>query len=217
MLNLLYPRKCLLCEKILSKQELDLCESCRAEAETFPEVKNALSFVAGWTGMWYYKGNVRNGILRYKFYGKRNRGDSFGRLLAMHLLQRNYTGFDVLTYVPLSAAKLRKRGYDQVEQIGKAVSRELGQPLVPTLKKIRDTSTQSTLETLDARRANVLGAYAVANPAAVKGKRILLLDDVITTGATASECAKTLLFSGAKEVYCAALAAINPDKKQSNR
>ena len=217
MLNLIYPRKCLLCEKILSKQVPDLCESCRAEAETFPEVKNTLSFVAGWTGMWYYKGNVRNGILRYKFYGRRNRGDNFGRLLAMHLLQRNYTDFDVLTYVPLSAAKLRKRGYDQVEQIGKAVSRELNQPLVSTLKKIRDTSTQSTLETLDARRANVLGAYVVTNPAIVKGKRILLLDDVITTGSTASECAKTLLFSGAKEVYCAALAAIHPDKKQSNR
>ena len=217
MLNLLFPRKCLLCEKILSKQELDLCNTCREDTESFPEIKNTLSFVAGWTAMWYYKENVRHGILRYKFYGKRNRGDSFGRLLAMHLLQCRYTDFDVLTWVPLSAAKLRKRGYDQVQQVGKAVSRELGQPLVPTLKKIRDTSTQSTLETLDARRANVLGAYVVTDPEAVKGKRILLLDDVITTGATASECAKTLLLSGAKEVYCAALAAINPDKKHSNR
>jgi predicted amidophosphoribosyltransferase len=130
---------------------------------------------------------------------------------------RKYTDFDVLTWVPLSAAKFKKRGYDQVEQIGKAVSRELGQPLTPTLKKVRDTSTQSTLETLDARRANVLGAYVVTDPEAVKDKRVLLLDDVITTGSTASECAKTLLFSGAKEVYCAALAAINPDKKHNNR
>ena len=134
MLNLIYPRKCLLCEKILTKQELDLCHSCREDTESFPEVKNTLSFVAGWTAMWYYKGNVRNGILRYKFYGKRNRGTNFGRLLAMHLLQRKYTDFDVLTWVPLSAARFKKRGYDQVEQIGKAVSRELGQPLTPTLK-----------------------------------------------------------------------------------
>ena len=217
MLNLIYPRKCLLCEKILTKQELDLCHSCREDTESFPEVKNTLSFVAGWTAMWYYKGNVRNGILRYKFYGKRNRGTNFGRLLAMHLLQRKYTDFDVLTWVPLSAAKFKKRGYDQVAQIGKAVSQELGQPLTPTLKKVRDTSTQSTLETLDARRANVLGAYVVTDPEAVKDKRVLLLDDVITTGSTASECAKTLLFSGAKEVCCAALAAINPDKKHNNR
>lgn len=217
MIHLLFPRKCLLCDKILTKQELDLCQSCREDAESFPEVKNTLSFVAGWTAMWYYKGNVRHGILRYKFYGKRNRGKNFGRLLAMHLLQNKYTDFDVLTWVPLSAAKLRKRGYDQVQQIASSVSRELGQPLTPTLKKVRDTSTQSTLETLDARRANVMGAYIVSDPQAVKGKRILLLDDVITTGSTASECAKTLLFSGAKEVYCAALAAINPDKKHKNR
>ena len=213
MLNLLFPRKCLLCEKILSKQELDLCNACREDTESFPEIKNTLSFVAGWTAMWYYKGNVRNGILQYKFYGRRSRGTNFGRLLSMHLLQRKYTDFDVLTWVPLSAAKFKDRGYDQVEQVGRSVARELGQPLTPTLKKVRDTTTQSTLEALDARRANVLGAYVVTNPEAVRGKRILLLDDVITTGSTASECAKTLLFSGAKEVYCAALAAINPDKK----
>lgn len=213
MLNLLFPRKCLLCEKILSKQELDLCNTCREDTESFPEIKNTLSFVAGWTAMWYYKGNVRSGILQYKFYGRRNRGTNFGRLLSMHLLQRRYTDFDVLTWVPLSAAKFKDRGYDQVEQVGRSVARELGQPLTPTLKKVRDTTTQSTLEALDARRANVLGAYVVTNPEAVRGKRILLLDDVITTGSTASECAKTLLFSGAKEVYCAALAAINPDKK----
>ena len=217
MLHLLFPRKCLLCEKILSKQELDLCCSCRQDAEFFPETKITLSFVAGWTAMWYYKGNVRKGILRYKFYGKRNRGTNFGRLLAMKLLQSGYTGFDVLTWVPLSKAKLRKRGYDQVEQIGKSVSRELGQPLVPTLKKVRETSTQSTLETLDARRANVMGAYTVIAPEQIQGKRILLLDDVITTGSTAMECAKTLLLGGAKEVYCAALAAIHPDKKEKNR
>ena len=217
MIGLIFPRKCLLCEKILTKHEMDLCQACQEAIEPFPEVKNTLSFVAGWTAMWYYKENVRHGILRYKFYGKRNRGKNFGRLLAMHLLQRNYTDFDVLTWVPLSAAKFRKRGYDQVEQIGKSVSRELGHPLTPTLKKIRDTSTQSTLQTTDARRANVLGAYIVTDPEAVKDKRILLLEDVITTGATASECAKTLLFSGAKEVYCAALAAINPEKKQNNR
>lgn len=217
MIHLLFPKKCLFCEKILTRYELDFCHTCREDTELFPETKNSLSFVAGWCAIWYYKGNVRNGILRYKFYGKRNRGKAFGRHLAMKLLQSGYTDFDVLTWVPLSAAKLRSRGYDQVEEIGKSVSRELGRPLTPTLKKIRDTSTQSTLETLDARRANVLGAYVVTDPALVKDKCILLLDDVITTGSTASECAKTLLLSGAKEVYCAALAAINPDKKHSNR
>ncbi len=217
MIQLLFPRKCLLCEKILSKKELDLCESCREDTESFPEVKNSFSFLAGWCAIWYYKGNVRKGILNYKFYGRRNRGKNFGRLLAMKLLQSGHTDFDVLTWVPLSAAKFRKRGYDQVKEIAKSVAQELGVPLTPTLKKVRDTNTQSTLETLDARRANVMGAYVTIAPEQIKNKRILLLDDVITTGSTASECAKTLLLSGAKEVYCAALAAIHPDKKQNNR
>lgn len=217
MIHLIFPRKCLLCEKILSKQELDLCHSCREDAESFPEIKNSFSFLAGWCAIWYYKGNVRNGILRYKFYGKRNRGKNFGRLLAMKLLQSGHTDYDVLTWVPLSATKLNDRGYDQVKEFSKSVAKELSMPLTRTLKKVRDTNTQSTLETLDARRANVMGAYEVIDPELVKGKRILLLDDVITTGSTASECAKTLLLSGAKEVYCAALAAIHPDKKQNNR
>ena len=187
MIDLIYPRKCLFCEKILSKKEFDLCDSCQEDAELFPAVKNSFSFLAGWSAIWYYKGNVRRGILRYKFSGKRNRGKNYGRLLAMHLLQNGHTDYDILTWVPLSDAKFRHRGYDQVQQIGKAVARELGMPLTPTLKKIRETGTQSELESLDARRANVLGAYVVINPAQIRNKRILLLDDVITTGSTASE------------------------------
>ena len=123
-------------------------------------------------------------------------------------LQREYPdGFDMLTWVPVSRLRKLRRGYDQVELLAKAVGRELGLSPVPTLKKIRNNRPQSRLKDPAARRANVLGAYRLLEGAAVKGQRVLLLDDILTTGATAGECARVLLSAGAKEVHCAAVAA----------
>ena len=85
---------------------------------------------------------------------------------------------------------------------------------VRVLKKIRHVPPQSTIRGSAHRRANVLGAYEPVNAALVRGKRILLLDDVITTGATAAECAKTLGFAGVKQVNFAAIAASEPIKKR---
>ncbi len=215
MLQLLYPPKCVLCGHLLKKNETDLCHTCREDTPVFQDAKNNLSFLAGWDAMWYYKDNVRHGILSYKFYRKRNRASGFGRLLAMHLYRKNLTDFDLLTWAPISASRKAKRGYDQVQLFGKAVGKELNLPLTRTLKKIRNTPSQSGLATTAERRANVLGAYRVTAPGIVRGKRILLLDDVITTGATVSECARMLLTAGAKEVYCVALAAAQHDNKHS--
>ena len=80
-------------------------------------------------------------------------------------------------------------------------------PPVPTLKKIRNNRPQSRMKGAEARRANVLGVYRIFDGVDVKGKRVLLLDDILTTGATAGECARVLLSAGAKEVHCAAVAA----------
>ena len=85
-------------------------------------------------------------------------------------------------------------------------------PLTPTLRKIRNTKPQSTMGSAAHRRANILCAYEVIDPDAVHGKRILLLDDIVTTGATASESARTLLTAGAKEVKLATLAVASFEK-----
>jgi len=108
--------------------------------------------------------------------------------------------FDVLTWVPVSFLRRMKRGFDQTENVTLAVAKELGVPAVKALKKIRHTPPQSSIPTADARRANVLNAYRVIDPELVRGKKILLLDDILTTGATASECAKTLCLAGAGEI-----------------
>jgi ComF family protein len=205
--RLFFPPKCVLCQALLREEETDLCRSCREKAPEYPRAKLKISFIADWSAVWYYKDDVRSSILRFKFGRRRFYADTYGRLLAMKLMTTRKDDFDVLTWVSTSSRRKRKRGYDQAQLIAQAVARELGVPLTRTLKKIRHTPPQSTLQNAAQRRANVLGAYRVVDPEAIAGKRVLLLDDILTTGATASECARVLITAGAKEVTFAAVAA----------
>lgn len=205
--NALFPPKCILCGRLLEKEELDLCHGCRVEAPEYPSGKTKLQFLDSFAAVWYYEGNVRRSLLRYKFYHARNLAGGYGRLLAMKLQKEHPEGFDVLTWVPVSRLRRLRRGYDQVELLARAAGREMGMTPVPLLKKIRNNRPQSGIVGAAQRRANVLGVYRLAQGQNVEGKRILLLDDILTTGATASECARVLLTAGAEEVHCAVLAA----------
>ena len=125
----------------------------------------------------------------------------------MKLLKEEQHRFDMVTWVPLSIRRTMERGFDQVHKIGVTVSQELEIPLIHTLKKTVHNKPQSSIVGVAQRRANTLGVFTPYKPEQFKGKRILLLDDIVTTGATAEECAKTLMIAGAKEVYFAAVAA----------
>lgn len=206
-MQILFPPKCVLCGNVLESGEQDLCKDCRLDAPEYPNRKIKLQFLDSFAAVWYYEGSVRKSLLRYKFYGARSNALSYGRLLAMKLLEEYPDGFDCLTWVPVSPLRKLRRGYDQVEELAKAVGRELDMVPVPLLKKVRHNRPQSGIHGEAERRANVLGAYRVPDPAQAAGKKILLLDDILTTGATAGECARVLLTAGAKEVHCAAVAA----------
>lgn len=212
LLALLFPPKCVLCRCLLSDCETDFCHHCRQTAPKYSNSKIKLSFVAGLTGVWYYKDTVRKSLLRYKFSGRRSYAPAYGRVLAMHLRNAGFAEFDVLTFVPIAPLRRLSRGYDQVALLTDAVGKEL--QLIPrrTLRKKRNTPPQSGIKDVYRRRANVLGAYKITDPDLVRGKRVLLLDDVLTTGATVSECARVLLTAGAKEVFCATL-AVSPNIK----
>ena len=212
LLDLFFPPKCVLCKRLLSREETDICHNCRQNAPEAEKSKFKVSFVAGWTALWYYKDDARNSLIRFKFRGKRCYAPAYGRFLAMHLRQKGFDGFDVLTYIPVAPLRKCLRNYDQVELLALEVAKELGVEAVPTLRKIRNTPPQSGLKDVSQRRANVLGAYKIKNNDLVRGKRVLLLDDIITTGATASECARVLLTAGAKEVNLAAMAVAKHDK-----
>ncbi len=205
--ELLFPPKCVLCGKVLRDGELDLCKQCRMEAPLYPNGKRKLQFLDSFAAIWYYERNIRRSLLRYKFYGRRSFAKSYGRLLSMELQQEHPEGFDVLTWIPVSPLRKLRRGYDQVELIAKAAARELGMEATPTLRKVRSNPPQSRIPGEAQRKANVLGVYALRKDADVWGKKILLLDDILTTGATMGEAARVLRTAGAEQIHGAAVAA----------
>lgn len=212
MLSLLFPRKCTLCQRLLVSTETDFCHNCRSNMEHYKKSKRNIPFVAHWTALWYYKDDVRNSIHRYKFGRRRSYAQVYARMMAMKVSEAINADIDLICWVPVFWLRRYKRGFDQSELLARAVGKELSLPVIPTLRKIRNNSAQSTIQGASQRKANVTGAYRVRKDSAIAGKRLLLIDDVITTGATASECARVLLTAGAKEVYLAAIATSSQDK-----
>ena len=209
-MSLLFPSKCVLCGRLLDGQEVDFCTACRQDAPNYRRKGGKIPYVAGWTAVWFYEEQARQSLLRYKFHGKTQYAAVYARCLAQALTQAGLCG-DWITWVPVSFRRRLRRGYDQSRLLAVAVGRELGLPVVCLLRKARHTPAQSSLGDAAQRRANALGAYVPRTQ--ILGKRILLLDDIITTGATLSECAKVLRIAGAAEVVAGAVAAArNPTK-----
>lgn len=214
LLQLLYPSQCVLCAALLPKGESGVCPACRSHTVDFPATRIPLPHLESWTALWYYEGNVRDSIIRFKFGRRPSYAKVYGPLLAAKLSQQAVS-FDILTWVPTGRLRKRERGYDQVELLAKQTAKAMPCKAMPTLRKIRNNPPQSSLGFAAQRRANVLGAYRTLHPEQIVGKRILLLDDVITTGATAGECARMLLTAGAKEVHLACIAAANHQEQSS--
>ncbi len=213
MLRLIYPHKCPLCRKLLPHKEQILCMDCADNAPEFIRAKRNIPFIAHWTAVWYYMDKVCPSIRRFKFHRTSAYAQPYAKLLQKKLDSPHFRQFDVLTWVPVSPLRKFCRGYDQAALIARALGDELGFPAQRTLRKIRHTPPQSGIREPAMRRANVLGAFQAYAPEKFAGKRILLIDDVVTTGATATECARVLLTAGAKEVIFAAVAAAQHDKK----
>ena len=206
LLELLFPRKCILCGKLLHRADTDLCRSCRTKTDDYRRYGRKLPNISAFTAVWYYEDQVRESLLRYKFYNRRSYAQGYGRIMAMRFLE-DLPPADVIAWVPVSRRRRWHRGYDQAQLLAQAVSRETGLPCCRLLEKFRHNRAQSGLERAEQRRANVLGVYRPVHPEQIRGRRILLLDDILTTGATASECARVLRTAGAEEVMFAAVAA----------
>ena len=208
LLDLLFPPRCVFCKGILKQGEHGLCARCQNELPWIvgQAAEQKLEFITLCASPLWYQGNVRESIHRYKFSDRNGYAKTYGRLVAQCVSDHLAGQYDLITWVPLSSKSLKKRGYDQAMLLAMAAALELGEVAVETLRKARDTDAQSSLKEDAARRANVLGAYEVVDLALVEGKRILLIDDVVTTGSTLSECARTLRTYGAKDVVCATLA-----------
>ena len=119
-----------------------------------------------------------------------------------------------MTWVPVSERRLRQRGYGQARLLAESACRRWDTKPVALLRKVADNPAQSGLTEAAARRANVLGVYEALPEAA--GKRVLLIDDICTTGATLTECVRVLKDGGAESVACAAVALTREKKVHKN-
>jgi ComF family protein len=147
-------------------------------------------------------------LLRRHKYGL---DQSLGRALAEYLdaapaLEAG--AYDVVIPVPLHRSRLRWRGFNQAALLGAALARRLNCPLdVATLARVRSTASQTARDRAQ-RTRNVRDAFAVRRPSRVAGRRVLLVDDVMTTGATADECARVLRAAGARRIDVLTLARV---------
>ena len=204
-LDLLFPPKCPFCGVLLEKGAL-LCPDCQRDLPwlTGQAGERAVELTGGCVSPLRYEGAARQAIRGYKFGGRSARCKPFGLLVAQCVRDRGFED-DLVTWPSLSPKRRRERGYDQAQLLAREVGKALGLPVVKTLVK-EDRPAQSGLDGPEARRVNVLGAYTAVKPENFQGKTILLVDDVLTTGATLSECAATLRAAGAAGVVCATLA-----------
>jgi len=229
LLDFLFPPLCHVCKKFIADAgTLHICSSCREQmlAPAHPLctvcgipfdgagddhccsscLKNPPSFDAARAAI-IHDGPGRNLIHAFKYNAKTH----LRRPLAL-LAVENVTDFvavrrpDLIIPVPLHVKRLRSRGFNQAVLLGEMLAREWGIPLQRrAMKRVRWTEPQINL-TADQRRENVKGAFTVADVALVAGKRVLLVDDVITTGSTVEECSRMLKRAGAAEVLVVTVA-----------
>ncbi len=208
-LDILFPPRCVFCRKFLRTSQHTVCDNC---LKTLPYTKDGGEkkgeFFSVCIAPLYYEDDVRESLHRFKFKGATGYSKTYGKLLA-DCISENLAGrYDLISWVPLSRNRLHERGYDQSMLLAMATALELDDVAVSTLDKTLEAEKQSLMGSAEKRRANISGAYQAVDPVLVDGKRILLIDDIVTTGSTLSECAKTLLAAGASEVLCAAVARV---------
>lgn len=199
-LDLIYPPKCPFCGRILERGEGGLCARCQRSLPWTEGHNPSVDFCDVSLSPLHYRDGVRHAVHRYKFNFGRAHSRLMGELMTQCLQDRWTEPVDMILWVPLSKKHRRKRGYDQAELLARRVGELTGIPVVDGLEKIRNTGTQSRIGKDSARRANVLGAYRVKDGVELAGKRVVLVDDVVTSGATLSECASCLRMAGAESV-----------------
>lgn len=209
LLDLIYPPRCAFCHTLVANGRILVCDECaRTLPFTTENGRRKLSFSAGCVAPLYYENDVRESLQRFKFSGCTGYARAYAPYLAECVREAFGSDFDLISWVPISRKRMHRRGYDQAQLLAKAVGRELGMKPVRTLRKIRDNPPQSRTGSPEQRRKNVAGVYVPVHPEAFAGKRVLLLDDIVTTGSTLSECARTLGLAGAEKIYCAAAACV---------
>ena len=194
VLDFLFPRKCGVCNKL---NDNFVCKDCLKKINVF-KIYNFSE-----EGIWIYRyeGIVRNLIIDYKFKDKSYLCELFANcILSDDVVCKIIKKYDIILPVPLHKKRFKERGYNQSKLISDILAQKLGvQTFDGVLVKIKNTLPQGK-NLLHDRRKAIKGAFFVENPDKIRGKNVLIFDDIYTTGNTANECKKIIEESGAKSV-----------------
>jgi ComF family protein len=218
LVELLFPARCIGCQR----RGVALCVACRRELPYLPQgvchrcgsqrgargvcrgCRRLSPVVSALRAAFAYEGAARTAVLTLKFKSGRYLAPLMGELLrdelARHPLQA-----DLIIPVPLAAGRLRRRGFNQATLLAEEVSASVGGTVLEGALQRQERPAQQSLRALE-RLVNLEGAFTCLRPMEVQGNRVLLIDDVVTTGATVSACADTLAQAGARRICVLAFA-----------
>jgi len=222
LFDFIYPGYCYLCKQHLDGPERFICPACLGKIPILPgpfcpSCKEFIlnlkpehsfgTFIDCVYSLWSYDEAAGTLIHKFKYESKTSLGEKLGQQLAHQVRSKGFLSeIDLVIPVPLHPARKRERGFNQSEVIARQVAHICGIELAEmVLKRYKNTRDQTLLSGPE-RKINVLNAFRTSGETELTGKNILLVDDVVTTGATLNECARTLLASQANRVYACTLA-----------
>lgn len=231
--DLIYPNNCLSCKNKIAahSKEQFICKSCREKIEmnlppfcsncgrSLDRNNQEKNICPGCLNVKFnfdrafspckYSGIIKTMIHEFKYTGHNYLGKNLGQILNNFIYKYNLpiSHLDFIIPLPLHKTRLREREFNQAQILSEQIAKEFNKKILPkALTRIKATKTQTELSP-EQRRQNVKNSFFVATPDLIKDKNLLLVDDVLTTGSTLSEAAKSLKVSGAKMVFAMTLAS----------
>lgn len=231
VLRMLFPPRCPMCGRLTETEKAvcgqcaptvfavvpPICKKC-GKGRALCRCSDTRYLFESCVSPFYYYGAVKAGIRRFKF-GNRTASTHFFVESTALRVKEEFCGYciDVITCVPMHKSDLKKRGFNSAALLAEGIAKRLDIKCdCGILEKLYVNKKQRTLNASQ-RLGNVLGVYETARPELIKGKTVLLCDDIFTTGATLDECAKMLYFAGADRVLCACASVTPPPDKKAEK
>ena len=230
IISFLYPKRCLGCDKIISRKYF--CKACEENikyitVKTCSDCGLPMKHCACKHNFYYFdemiscfEGNeeTKQAFYSFKFRGNYLGGRFFAKEMAKRVKQSpSFENFDIVTSVPSHKSTVREREYDQVAVLAKHIAKEIKIKYKPILRQPKRSVKQHESVGIDKRFENVKSKYSLIKRSNIKDKTVLLVDDIKTTGATLSQCARELKLAGAHRVCVVTALTIYPKPKEENK
>jgi ComF family protein len=208
--QMLYPRRCIICGKRISEDDGLICLSCNMDLprtnlchDVYDNDMARLFWgkipVERAAALFYYSPDTltSRAVKAFKYFGRRDVAEYFGRMVAEEFASADFfDGIDLIIPLPLAPGRLKERGYNQCSYIAKGISSVTGLPIDESVVERISFSGSQTRKHAWERMTNVGGAFRLMDASKISGKQILLVDDVVTTGATISSCGAEIAKAG---------------------